>query len=74
MLLSIWLRLVSGLVPWEDRADWREDWAGELAATNGTMTEAWGALPDGNKEKQLLQGLLNQRDNIEEAMKQGELF
>ena len=31
-------------------------------------------LPDGDKEKQLLQGRLNQRDKIDEAMAQGELF
>jgi hypothetical protein len=30
------------------------------------------ALPDGDKEKQLLRGLLNQRDRLEEA--QGRLF
>ena len=31
-------------------------------------------LPDGDKEKQLLQGLLNQRDKVEEEMKEGRLF
>ena len=31
-------------------------------------------LPDGDKEKQLLQGLLNQRDKVEEDMKEGRLF
>jgi len=31
-------------------------------------------LPDGDKEKQLLQGLLNQRDGIERAMSEGKLF
>ena len=30
-------------------------------------------LPDGDKEKQLLQGLLNQRDKVEEEMKEGRL-
>ena len=31
-------------------------------------------LPDGDKEKQLLQGLLNQRDKVEEEMKEARLF
>lgn len=31
-------------------------------------------LPDGNKEKQLMQGLLNQRDQLEEAGRQQKLF
>ncbi|MCK4659703.1 MAG: hypothetical protein KAV82_09310 [Phycisphaerae bacterium] len=31
-------------------------------------------LPDGDKEKQLLQGLLNQRDKVEEEMEEGRLF
>ena len=31
-------------------------------------------LPDGDKEKQLPQGLLNQRDKVEEAMKKDDLF
>jgi putative DNA methylase len=31
-------------------------------------------LPDGDKEKQLLQGLLNQRDKVEQDMKEGRLF
>ena len=31
-------------------------------------------LPDGDKEKQLLQGLLNQRDKIDEALAQERLF
>ena len=31
-------------------------------------------LPDGNKEKQLMQGLLNQQEGLEEATRQGELF
>ena len=31
-------------------------------------------LPDGDKEKQLLQGLLNQRDKVEEALAEGRLF
>lgn len=31
-------------------------------------------LHDGDKEKQLLQGLLNQRDKIDEAMSEGRLF
>ncbi len=31
-------------------------------------------LPDSDKEKQLLQGLLNQRDKVEEDMKEGRLF
>ena len=32
------------------------------------------ALPNGDKEKQLLQGLLNQRDKVEEALTEGRLF
>jgi putative DNA methylase len=31
-------------------------------------------LPDGDKEKQLMQGLLNQRDNLEEAARDKKLF
>ncbi len=31
-------------------------------------------LPDGDKEKQLMQGLLNQRDQLEKAGEQGKLF
>ncbi|MBI2806088.1 MAG: DUF1156 domain-containing protein [Planctomycetes bacterium] len=31
-------------------------------------------LPDGDKEKQLMQGLLNQRDQLESAGRQGKLF
>ena len=31
-------------------------------------------LPDGDKEKQLMQGLLNQKEGLAEATRQGELF
>jgi adenine-specific DNA methylase len=31
-------------------------------------------LPDGEKEKQLMQGILNQQEGLEEATRQGELF
>ena len=31
-------------------------------------------VPDGEKEKQLMQGLLNQRDQLEEAGRQQKLF
>ena len=31
-------------------------------------------LPDGDKEKQLMQGLLNQRDGLEEEARKGKLF
>ena len=31
-------------------------------------------LPDGNKEKQLMQGLLNQQEGLEEATREGKLF
>jgi hypothetical protein len=31
-------------------------------------------LPDGDKEKQLMQGLLNQKEGLVEATRQGELF
>jgi len=31
-------------------------------------------LPDGDKEKQLLQGLLNQRDNLQELTRDTKLF
>jgi putative DNA methylase len=31
-------------------------------------------LPDGDKEKQLMQGLLNQRDHLEEEARKGKLF
>jgi putative DNA methylase len=31
-------------------------------------------LPEGDKEKQLMKGLLNQKDGLVEATRQGELF
>jgi len=31
-------------------------------------------LPDGDKEKQLMQGLLNQKEKLEQAAEQGRLF
>ena len=31
-------------------------------------------LPDGDKEKQLMQGLLNQKDGVEEAAREKKLF
>lgn len=31
-------------------------------------------LPDGDKEKQLMQGLLNQRDQVEAEARKGKLF
>ena len=40
-----------------------------------TVTQAISeVLPDDDKEKQLLQGLLNQRDHTEEELKEGRLF
>ena len=41
-----WVRLVSVLVPSDERADWIEEWHGELVASGGSMTHAWGALAD----------------------------
>jgi putative ABC transport system permease protein len=46
MMTRLWVWLVSALVPGEDRAVWREEWLGELGATDGSMRQAWGALPD----------------------------
>ncbi len=46
MILRAWIRLVSWLVPREDRATWREEWLGELLANGGLYQDAWGALPD----------------------------
>lgn len=43
---SIWIRLVSALVPGDVRRQWIEEWVGELAANGGSMTHAWGALSD----------------------------
>lgn len=42
----VWVRAVSGLVPGQFRADWIEEWDGELAASDGSMRHAWGALAD----------------------------
>ena len=42
----VWIRLVSALVPRDDRDQWVEEWDGELAANGGSMTHAWGALAD----------------------------
>ena len=43
---SVWVRMASILVPRDERADWIEEWDGELAAIGGSMTHAWGALAD----------------------------
>lgn len=44
-------------------------------AANRGISVGWRAgLPDGDKEKQLLQGLLNQRDKIDEVISEGRLF
>ena len=32
--------------PAHERSDWTEEWLAELTAHNGTMSQAWGALPD----------------------------
>ena len=45
-LARSWVRLASVLVPAHERSDWTEEWLAELAAHNGTMSQAWGALPD----------------------------
>ena len=41
-----WIRAVSILVPGICREDWVEEWEAELAAKNGTMGDAFGALAD----------------------------
>ncbi|MGD8602578.1 MAG: ABC transporter permease, partial [Gemmatimonadota bacterium] len=41
-----WLRVVSTLVPARDRADWLDEWRGELATREESMRHAWGALAD----------------------------
>jgi putative ABC transport system permease protein len=43
---GVWLRLVSILVPGEERPDWVEEWQAELATTDNEFTHALGALPD----------------------------
>jgi predicted permease len=45
-LPTLWIRAVSVLVPGIVRRDWMEEWDAELAAKDGTMTHAVGALPD----------------------------
>ena len=42
----LWVRVISILVPAHERSDWTEEWLAELAANNGTMSHAWGALAD----------------------------
>ncbi len=46
MSARLWVRLVSWLVPRDERPDWTEEWLAELAAHDGTLTHAWGALSD----------------------------
>ena len=46
MLARFWVRLASVLVPAQERSDWTEEWLAELAANDGTMSHAWGALAD----------------------------
>ena len=43
---SLWIGLVSVLVPADLRSDWVEEWTAELAARHGTMKHALGALAD----------------------------
>ncbi len=46
MRARLWVLLVSWLVPRSERPGWTEEWLAELAAHDGTMTHAWGALSD----------------------------
>jgi len=46
VLPRLWVRLVSILVPGREREEWIEEWLGELFASGGGMTHAWGAVPD----------------------------
>jgi predicted permease len=46
MPVRLWIRVVSILVPGREREEWVEEWLGELAASPGSMRQAWGALPD----------------------------
>ncbi len=41
-----WIRLVSLLVPSDEREEWTEQWRGELAASGGHFGHAHGALAD----------------------------
>ena len=41
---SLWILLVSALVPGDIRSEWVEEWHGELAANGRSMTHAWGAV------------------------------
>ena len=43
---SVWIHLVSALVPGDIRSEWVEEWDGELAAHGGSMKHAWGAVAD----------------------------
>lgn len=44
--VKLWVHLVSVFVPGDVRADWVEEWNGELASRGGSMTHAWGAVAD----------------------------
>ncbi|MEM7417021.1 MAG: ABC transporter permease [Gemmatimonadota bacterium] len=41
-----WVRIVSVLVPASERAEWIEQWEGELTASGGSMRHALGAMAD----------------------------
>ncbi len=45
-LASRWLRMVSLVVPEDERAEWTEEWEAELWASGCRLQDAWGALPD----------------------------
>lgn len=46
MIARVWIRLISFVVPRDDRGMWIEEWEGELAATVGSERHAFGALLD----------------------------
>jgi hypothetical protein len=50
------------------------DLPGILSAISRGKPAVSEILPDGDKEKQLMQGLLNQKDGLVEATRQRELF
>ncbi len=45
-LRDAWIRLVSQLVPHDERAEWVREWRAELTVSGQGMAHAWGAVSD----------------------------
>lgn len=43
---DLWIRLVSLLVPRDERREWIQEWQAELTMAGNGMTHAWGAVSD----------------------------